>query len=205
MLEVRKSKISNIIMPIKYCRLSHDSLEKSDSTPDKLGEADLQLAKNLCKSGSSHRKFMRQIHVLALVHGPWKWWKEYATYKIGTTENSSSMMHTLVDDYLEIDDFCFEEITPARIRMIDNANIVLDQYYKTENEKEKYKLWEELNDIIGGSYKYKKLIDINYEQLSNVYFQREINPHKMREWHQFADWIESLPYFELIKISADNN
>lgn len=148
---------------------------------------------------------MRQIHVLALVHAPWKWWKEYATYKVGTTENSSSMMHTLVDDYLEVDDFCFEEITTARLRMIDNANTVLDKYYNADNQDEQYKLWQELNDIVGGSYKYKKLIDLSYEQLANMYFQREINYHKMKEWHDFADWIRTLPYFELIEISANNN
>ena len=134
MLEVKKSKVSNIIMPIKYSRLSHNSLDKSDSTSKKIGEADWELAKKLCKAGSSHRKFMRQIHVIALVHAPWKWWKEYATYKIGTTENSSSMMHTLVDDYLDVDDFCFEKPTQARLNMIENVNAVLDKYYNAKSK-----------------------------------------------------------------------
>ncbi|MFW6282159.1 MAG: hypothetical protein ACOC1O_05145 [bacterium] len=201
MLKVKKEWVSNIPMPVKYARLSHDSIDKSDSTEDKLGEADLRLAKKLCKAGSSHRKFMRQIHVLALVEAPWKWWKEYATYKIGTTENSSSMMHTLIDHELTEDDFCFERMTLARQKMIDNANNVLKRYKEAPKES-RYHIWEELNDIIGGGYKYKRIIDVSYEQLANMYFQRKVHPHKMREWHQFARWMETLPYFELIKVSA---
>jgi hypothetical protein len=201
MLKVKNEWVSNIPVPIKYARLSHKSLDKSDSTEDKLGENDFTLAKNLCKSGSSHRKFMRQIHVLALVEAPWKWWKEYATYKVGTTENSSSMMHTLIDGYFDENDFCFERMTPARQNMIDNANEVLDKYNDAPKDRN-YHIWEELNDIIGGGYKYKRIIDLPYEQVANMYFQRKVHPHKMREWHYFADWIETLPYFELIEISA---
>jgi len=201
MLKVKKEWVSNIPMTIKYARLSHQSVEKSDSTEQKLGEADLNLAKKLCKAGSSHRKFMRQIHVLALVEAPWKFFKEYATYKIGTTENSSSMMHTLTDRELTEDDFSWERKTLAREKMLDNANNILRKY-KNAPEKDKYVLWEELNDIIGGSYKYERIIDVSYEQLANMYFQRKVRPHKMREWHQFAQWIETLPYFELIEISA---
>lgn len=201
MLKVKNEWVSNIPVPIKYARLSHDSVQKSDSTEDELGEKDLDLAKKLCRAGSSHRKFMRQIHVLALVEAPWKWWKEYATYKVGTTENSSSMMHTLIDHELTADDFCFERVTLARQKMIDNINNVLRKYKEAPKDN-RYHIWEELNDIIGGSYKYKRIIDVPYEQLANMYFQRKVHPHKLREWHQFARWIETLPHSELITISA---
>lgn len=201
MLKVKEEWVSNIPMPIKYARLSHKSLDKSDSTETELGEKDLDLAKRLCRAGSSHRKFMRQIHVLALVEAPWKWWKEYATYKIATTENSSSMMHTLVDHELTPDDFCWEQITEGRLNMLENANEVLRKYNEAPKDN-RYHIWEELNDIIGGSYKYKRIIDVPYEQLANMYFQRKVHPHKMREWHYFAQWIETLPHSELITISA---
>jgi len=201
MLKVKNEWVSNIVQPIKYSRLSHASLDKSDSTDEKLGKADLDLAKRLCKAGSSHRKFMRQIHVLALVEAPWKWWKEYATYKIGTTENSSSMMHTLEDHELTPDDFSWEQITEGRLDMLDNANRVLKKFNNAPKDN-RYHIWEELHDVIGGSYKYERIIDVSYEQLINMYFQRKVRPHKMREWHQFAQWIETLPYFELIEISA---
>ncbi|MGN0905854.1 MAG: hypothetical protein ACI4NM_01795, partial [Bullifex sp.] len=60
-----------------------------------IGETDMKLAKNLIKAGSSDRKFMRMLHVQADVTAPLYWWKEYDTYKVATTTNSTSTMHTL--------------------------------------------------------------------------------------------------------------
>ncbi len=36
----------------------------------------------------------------------------------------------------------------------------------------------------------------NYEVLSNIYPSRR--HHKLDEWHTLCDWIESLPYGDLI-------
>ena len=37
---------------------------------------------------------------------------------------------------------------------------------------------------------------MNYEVLANMHKSRR--NHKLDEWHTFCDWIESLPYSELI-------
>ena len=37
---------------------------------------------------------------------------------------------------------------------------------------------------------------LNYEVLVNIYKSRR--NHKLDEWHTFCDWIEGLPYSELI-------
>lgn len=37
---------------------------------------------------------------------------------------------------------------------------------------------------------------LNYEVLANIYKSRR--NHKLDEWHTFCDWIEELPYSELI-------
>ena len=37
---------------------------------------------------------------------------------------------------------------------------------------------------------------MNYEVLANIYKSRR--NHKLDEWHTFCDWIEELPYSELI-------
>ena len=53
-----------------------------------IGKEDMKLCKRLIKAGSADRKFMRMIHVQADVTAPLYWWKEYDTYKVGTTSNS---------------------------------------------------------------------------------------------------------------------
>ena len=42
----------------------------------------------------------------------------------------------------------------------------------------------------------KRTVMLNYEVLANMYKSRR--NHKLDEWHTFCDWIERLPYSELI-------
>ena len=75
-----------------------------------IGPKDMKLAQNLIKSGSEHRKFLRQIFVTVDITAPLYWWKEFDTYKVGTVANSTSTMHKIMSkqitlDSFEIDDF----------------------------------------------------------------------------------------------------
>ena len=45
--------------------------------------------------GGGHNKFLASIFVWLYVQAPRCWWSEYDTYKVATTANSSSTMHTL--------------------------------------------------------------------------------------------------------------
>ena len=75
-----------------------------------IGPKDMKLAKALIAGGSEHRKFLRQIQVSVDITAPLFWYKEFDTYKVGTTANSTSTMHKLTSkpitiDSFEIDDF----------------------------------------------------------------------------------------------------
>ena len=69
------------------------------------GPNDLDLAKRLCKAGSDHRKFIRQIFVTVDITAPIYWWKEYDTYKVATVANSTSTMHKIASKPFTLDDF----------------------------------------------------------------------------------------------------
>lgn len=49
---------------------------------------------------------------------------------------------------------------------------------------------------IPSSYNQKRTVMLNYEVLANIYKSRR--HHKLDEWYTLCDWIESLPYSELI-------
>jgi len=75
-----------------------------------IGPYDMELAQRLCKAGPEHRKFLRQIQVCVDITAPLYWWKEFDTYKIGTTANSTSTMHKLASTPItwrcfELDDY----------------------------------------------------------------------------------------------------
>ena len=56
--------------------------------------------------------------------------------------------------------------------------------------------WWQMIQLLPSSFNQLRTIDLNYENLYSMYFQRR--NHKLDEWHTFCDWIESLPYSELI-------
>lgn len=71
-----------------------------------IGPKDMKTATGLIHAGPEHRKFMRQIMVTVDITAPLYWWKEFDTYKIGTTANSTSTMHKMLAKPITLD--CFE-------------------------------------------------------------------------------------------------
>ena len=170
-----------------------------------LGPNDLNLAQRMIKAGTSDRKFMRQIFVSVDITAPLYWWKEFDTYKIGTVANSTSTMHKLASTPITID--CFEMDDFENLRVYDNEPYNIDTfvtdiwddiigYCETlrlrYNETKDKKYWKELIRILPEGWLQTRTVTLNYEILRNIYFQRRY--HKLTEWHQFCEWIESLPY-----------
>lgn len=58
------------------------------------------------------------------------------------------------------------------------------------------KYWWQMIQLLPSSYNQKRTVMLNYEVLANIYKSRR--HHKLDEWHTLCDWIEGLPYSELI-------
>ena len=63
-----------------------------------------------------------------------------------------------------------------------------------QNQDKKY--WWQMIQLLPSSYNQRRTVMLNYEVLANIYKSRR--NHKLDEWHTFCDWIEGLPYSELI-------
>lgn len=168
-----------------------------------IGDNDLSLMKKLAKAGTDHRKFMRMITVYCDITAPLYWWKEFDTYKVGTVANSCSTMHKIQAKEFTVDDFSHEHILDKTFTGLVNPSILLNGIIKALNEnRELYlqtkdkKCWWQMIQLLPSSYNQKRTIMMNYEVLANIYKSRK--NHKLDEWHEFCDWIERLPYSELI-------
>ena len=75
-------------------------------TANYIGPKDMDLCRRLINGGPEHRKFLRQIMVSVDITAPLYWWKEFDTYKVGTTANSTSTMHKLASTPITLE--CFE-------------------------------------------------------------------------------------------------
>ena len=171
-----------------------------------VGPNDLALMMKLRNADTDHRKFMRMITVYVDITAPLYWWKEFDTYKVGTVANSCSTMHKIHSKPIELSDFSFEdfEIEDAEISVCDCfINVVADceilrKLYLETNDK---KYWRALIQLLPESYNQKRTVMLNYEVLANIYKSRK--NHRLTEWHTLCDWIESLPYSELITGGKD--
>ena len=193
MIEIGDYEVMGIKMAINGMRNPLNSWMKSDSFESYIGEDDRTLCKKLINAGTEHRKFLRMIHVQVNILAPLYWWKEFDTYKVGTVANSCSTMHTIHKknfdstmfsvDHLETEDSkkLFEET-------IDILNTIRRNYlhYKKKSD------WYELIQLLPASFNQLRTIDMNYEVLLNIYYQRK--EHKLDEWHKLCSWIELLPY-----------
>ena len=170
-----------------------------------IGPNDQKLMTQLAKAGTDHRKFMRMITVYLDITAPLYWWKEFDTYKVGTVANSCSTMHKIAAKEFTLGNFSCEhlisnEAIPGRVysakgmmeATVDNLNMFRKLYLETQDKK----YWWQLIQLLPSSYNQRRTIMLNYEVLANIYKSRR--NHKLDEWHTLCDWIETLPYSELI-------
>lgn len=170
----------------------------------RVGPNDYDLMNRLRNSGTDHRKFMRMITVYLDITAPLYWWKEADTYKVGTVANSCSTMHKIADKKFERDDFSHEHLSCIDIgggvgspyRLMQQTIVMLNECRNLYLETKDKEYWWQMIQLLPSSYNQRRTIMLNYEVLANMYRSRR--HHKLDEWHTFCDWIESLPYAELI-------
>lgn len=197
MIRLEHAQVMNIEGAIRGARNPLNSWERMDSSYDQngnfiLGENDLSLAKRLCKAGSDHRKFIRQILVSVDITAPMYWWKEFDTYKVGTVANSTSTMHKIHSKPFELEDFSHDHLSESALVALKQFMQVMEEkrlsFVETKNKAD----WYDIIQLLPSSYNQTRTVTMNYENLLNMYFARR--SHKLEEWHTYCDWILSLPY-----------
>ena len=207
-------RIDNVVIPspeqwkaiIMGMRNPLNSWKRSDSQfwPEhmQLGDKDRGLMKRLADGGPVHAKYRRMIAVYADITAPLYWWKEADTYRAGVEKNSCSTMHKIAAKKFTLEDFSYENLfnepengyfgRNAFSSLIDELNKARNLYLSTKDKK----YWYQMIQILPSSYNQKRTVMMNYEVLTNIYHSRK--DHKLDEWHDFCDWIKTLPYSELI-------
>ncbi len=197
MLNTNHICVMNLENAIRGARNPLNSWAKSDSFYDGagqyvLGPNDLDLAVRLCRAGSDHRKFLRQILVSMDITAPLYWWKEFDTYKVGTVANSTSTMHKIHAKPFTLEDFSTDHMTPASLEQFERFLGYLEQvrlrYLDTKDKAH----WYDLIQLLPSSYNQMRTVSLNYEVLANLYYARR--SHKLDEWHTLCDTILALPY-----------
>lgn len=203
MIQIENTEVMGFEHAIRGMRNPMNSWKRSDSSLKKIGENDISLMLKLAKAGSVHAKYRRMITVYVDITAPLYFWKEFDTYKVGTVANSCSTMHKIADKEFTINDFSHEHLTTQAIfllvSIIEELNEVRELYLQQDDEDVKKAYWWQMIQLLPSSYNQRRTIMLNYEVLANIYEYRR--NHKLDEWHYICDWIESLPYSEIITCS----
>ena len=172
-----------------------------------MGDNDLSLMLKLAKAGTDHRKYLRMMPVYVRITTPLYWWKEFDTYKVGTVANSCSTMHKITEKEFVIDDFSHDRLDIRTRRVLEKIIKVLNDYrkmyinynpddFEINGCPSKKFIWWQMIQLLPSSYNQTRNVMLNYEVLANIYKSRQ--NHKLDEWRDFCDWIETLPYSDLI-------
>lgn len=206
MIKFENIEVWGIKHAIRGMRNPLNSWERSDTKFDGdkicLGENDVDLMTRLIRGGAPHRKFLRQIFVSVDITAPLYWWKEFDTYKVGTTANSCSTMHKIHAKEFELADFSTEHLSGLSIaalnHLIDVMNLEREHYVACKDKD----CWWQMIQLLPTSYNQKRTVTMTYENLLNMLEYRR--GHKLDEWRQFCDWILTLPYGSLLKEGVSN-
>ena len=224
MIKIENTEVYGFESAIRGMRNPMNSWDRSDSdcktiiryngkyAEDFIGDNDLKLMKNLVKAGSDHSKFMRMITVTCDITAPLYFYKEWDTYKVGTVRNSCSTMHKIHEKEFTLEDFSCEHLItsenplregaidttepPNAIWLIHRTIQTLNQYRELYLKTKDKKYWWQMIQLLPSSYNQRATVQLNYAVLRNMYHARK--NHKLDEWHTFCEWVESLPYSELI-------
>lgn len=237
MIKVEKVKVFNFEGAIRGMRNPLNSWDKSDSVADfpecfscphentpkcqlsqperfVIGERDLDLMQRLYRGGTEHRKYLRQIFVSMDIVSPLYWWKEFDTYKVGTTANSCSTMHRIHAKEFTLDDFSHEHLDNTLTLQLGENNEglgiyitskslleitigVLNELRKKFNETQNKDYWYSIIQLLPASYNQRRTVTMNYENVMNIINQRE--HHKLDCWVEFVKILKELPYMKEIR------
>ena len=191
--------------------------------PAVIGPNDHDLMMRLCKAGSTDAKFRRMIICYVDITAPLYMLKELDTYRMGVEKNSCSTMHKIHTKPFTPDDFSHEHLLTIDDLPSDLALMVINVngdpcYYSPDGQldiickalnkyREKYlktkdkRYWWQMIQLLPSSYNQRRTYMFSYEALSKIY--RERHDHKLDDWHTLCDWIETLPYSEIITLKEN--
>ena len=133
-----------------------------------------KVADRLAWRSGGHNKFLEGMIVWLEIDAPRYWWSQFDTYRVGTTKQSESTMHTLLKRELTKDDF--------EGKMDHNVLGILNKMIRNKDfDKAKKHLPE--------SFLQKRIVTTNYKTLQNMIQQRKT--HRLKEWDKFIQVVVS--------------
>ena len=156
-----------------------------DTLTDELTDGIQALAKT--DIGSGHDNWLNGVIVQFDLTASEKFWPQLQRYHFVDFVSSQSTMHRITQ--FNVEEQCNKYVTKKAIENIKEQI----EYYNFNPTDENY--LAVLYNVPSG-FELTARMTTNYRQLKTIYAQRK--NHRLPEWRTFCEWIETLPYSELI-------
>ena len=137
--------------------------------------------------GEGHDNFLNGIIVQFDLYAPLYMWKQIQRYHFLDFVSSQSTMHRLLK--FDVATQCVSDTDPVIVRRYQD--LVADYNAAPDAAK-----WRTLVASLPSGFVLGATMTTNYRQLKTIYLQRR--NHKLKEWHDFCAWCETLPLFTTI-------
>ena len=146
------------------------------------------------KSGSGHDCALKGIHVSFDLQYPEYFSPQLQRYHWIDIVSSQSKMHKITSRELTRDDFTHETFQCT----VNALNEEIKLYNSKDDICSKEERFNRIISNLPSGYLKWMGISTNYLQLKTIYGQRCKHKHKLKEWQEFGEFIESLPMSNLI-------
>lgn len=162
----------------------------------------MAVARNLAGKGRGHDKFLESIQVWLDITAARYWWQEFDTYRVGTTKQSESTMHTITKREFTQNDFEY----PLPEFFLEHLNALRRACIHADGEG-RDALFLAIKAVLPEGFLQRRVVCTNYKVLQNMILQRRT--HRLPEWKQFiehirvnARWPHLLPFARGTEVEA---
>jgi hypothetical protein len=146
-----------------------------------------KVALGLASRDGGHNKFLESMIVWMDVDAPRYWWSEADTYRVGTSKQSDSTMHTIHKRILLQEDFQ-GNILPSYLSYLNSC---IEGGAPVEHIK----------NALPDGFLQGRTICTNYKVIRNMILQR--HNHKLPEWREFCECMKELKYYKYLGLKEE--
>lgn len=145
------------------------------------------VATKLYDKDGGHNKFLESICMWIDIDAPRYWWQQFDTYRVGTTKQSESTMHTIMRQVLTQANFqsCIPQETLDRLNYL-----VLNKQF------------DQLKVELPEGFLQRRIVCTNYKVIRNMTQQRKF--HKLAEWREFIEFVTHNAEHQKLLITKGN-
>lgn len=151
------------------------------------------------EKGEGHDQFLSGIRVAFDLTFSNKAWVEMERYHFIDFVSSQSTMHRITK--LDIKKQCNKYVWDSTITKLEEKVKEYNTLDKKQNVDYAKELYLEILYNVPSGFELTARLTTNYRQLKTIHSQR-LN-HRLPEWREFCQWIETLPKFKELCLGGD--